>query len=141
MVGPQGFFQTLKTRAANSAVRSPIWLKFDLVRAFTVFLVTCKNEKDPIKSEGTRVLTSLYVIVDYSDAQGQLTLQSVVESCQNSNSYKLLCMSSLPASMKKIQSRVATTFLQLLVLGDFSRRSMAANSAVHDRSWLKFKLI
>ena len=32
-------------------------------------LVTCKNEEDPIKNEGARVLTSY---IDFSDAQGQL---------------------------------------------------------------------
>ena len=47
-----------------------------------VFL-TCKNEKDPIKNEGARVLTRLYI--NFSDAQGQLTPQSVVESGRNSN--------------------------------------------------------
>ena len=49
--------------------------------AFMVVLLTCKNEEDPKKNEGARVLTSLYV--DFSDAQGQLTPQSVVESHQN----------------------------------------------------------
>ena len=37
-----------------------------------VVLVTCKNKEDPIKNEGARVLTTLYI--DFSDAQGQLTL-------------------------------------------------------------------
>ena len=36
----------------------------------------------------------------FSDIQGQLTLQSVVQSGRNSNSSKLSCTSSLPASMK-----------------------------------------
>ena len=36
-------------------------------------LVTCKNEEDLIKNEGTRVLATLYI--DFSDAQGQLTPQ------------------------------------------------------------------
>ena len=40
-----------------------------------VVLVTCKNEEDPMKNERARVLTSLYF--DFSDAQGQLTPQSV----------------------------------------------------------------
>ena len=44
-----------------------------------VVLLTCKNEEDPIKNEGTRVLTR-------KGAQGQLTSQSVVEFGQNSNS-------------------------------------------------------
>ena len=49
---------------------------------------TCKNEEDPIKNESTRVLTRLYVF--FSDAQGQLTLKSVVKFCQKLNSFKLL---------------------------------------------------
>ena len=39
--------------------------------------------EDPIKYEGARVLTRLYVVI--SDAQGQLTPKSAVEFCQNSN--------------------------------------------------------
>ena len=48
-----------------------------------VVLITCKNEEDPIKNEGARMLTTLFI--DFSDAQGQLTLKSVMESCKNSN--------------------------------------------------------
>ena len=33
-----------------------------------VVLLTCKNEEDPIKNEGTRVLTRLYI--NFSDTQG-----------------------------------------------------------------------
>ena len=36
-----------------------------------VVIVTCKNEKDPIKNEGARVVTTLFI--NFSDAQGQLT--------------------------------------------------------------------
>ena len=53
-----------------------------------VVLVTCKNEEDPIKNEVARVVTTLFI--DFSDAQGQLTPKSVMESCLNSNSSKLL---------------------------------------------------
>ena len=52
--------------------------KFKLIQAFIVVLVTCKKEEDPIKNEGGRVLTSL--LFDFSDAQGQLTPKSLVES-------------------------------------------------------------
>ena len=48
--------------------------------------------------------TTLYI--DFSDAQGQLTPQPVVESGRNSDSSELLCISSLPARMKKIQSKM-----------------------------------
>ena len=44
-------------------------------------LVACKNEEDPIKNEGARVVTTLFI--NYSDAQGQLTPKSVKEPCQN----------------------------------------------------------
>ena len=66
-----------------------------------VVLVTCKNEEDPIKNEGARVFTTLYI--NFSDAQGQITLESVVLSSRNLNSSKLSCMSSSPARMKMIE--------------------------------------
>ena len=52
------------------------------------FLVACKNEEDPIKNEGARVVTTLFI--DFSDTQGQLTPKSVMESSRNSNSSELL---------------------------------------------------
>ena len=63
-------------------------------------LVACKNEEDSIKNKGARVVTTLFI--DFSDAQGQLTPKSVVESCLNSNPSKLLWLTLLPARMKKI---------------------------------------
>ena len=42
----------------------------------------------------------------FPDAQGQLTLQSLVRSGRISNSSEILWMSSLPASMKKIPSKM-----------------------------------
>ena len=53
-----------------------------------VVLVTCKNKGDPIKNERARVVTTLFI--DFSDAQGQLTPKSVIESCRNSNPSMLL---------------------------------------------------
>ena len=50
-----------RSRAANSAVRGRIWSNFKLVQDFMVVLVTCKNEEDPIKNEGARVFTILYI--------------------------------------------------------------------------------
>ena len=52
------------------------------------FIVDCKNEEEPIKNEGARVVTTSFI--NLSDAQGQLTPKSVMESCRNSNSSKLL---------------------------------------------------
>ena len=68
------------------------------------FLVTCKYEKDPIKNEGARMDTTLYS--NFSDAQGQITLVMVSVSGRNLNSHKLLCMSSLPARMRLINSKM-----------------------------------
>ena len=50
-------------------------------------LVACKNEEDPIKNEGARVVTTLFMY--FFEAQGQLTPKSVIGSCRNSNSSKL----------------------------------------------------
>ena len=68
------------------------------------FLVACKNEEDPIKNEGARVVTTLFI--NFSDAQGQLTPKSVMESCQNSNSPELLGLVLLSARMKKIHPKM-----------------------------------
>ena len=46
-----------RSRAANSEVSSGILPKFKLIQAFIVVLITCKNEEDPIKNEGARLLT------------------------------------------------------------------------------------
>ena len=48
------FFRS--SRAANSEVSGGILPKLELFQAFIVVLVTCKNEEDPIKNEGARVL-------------------------------------------------------------------------------------
>ena len=47
-------------------------------------LITCKYEEDLIKNRGARVFTTLYI--NFSDAQGQITLESVVASGRNLNS-------------------------------------------------------
>ena len=69
-----------------------------------VVLLTRKNKEDPIKNEGTRVFTTLYI--EFSDAQGKITLESVVVSGRNWNSSKLSCMSSLPTRMKLIHTKM-----------------------------------
>ena len=69
-----------------------------------VVLLTCKNKKDLIKNEGTRVFTTFYI--DFSDAQGQITLELVVVSSRKWNSSKLSCMSLLPTRMKMIHTKM-----------------------------------
>ena len=67
-------------------------------------LVTYQYEEDPIKNRGARVFTTLYI--NYLDAQGQITLELVVVSGRNLFSSKLLCMSSLPARWRMIDSKM-----------------------------------
>ena len=107
-------------------------------------LVTCKYEEDPIKNEGARVDTTLYS--NFSDAQGQITLVLVSVSGRNLNSSKLSCMSSLPARMRMIDSKMkelecSQDFSHYKSMGIFSRRSRAANSAVLVPIWPNFKLV
>ena len=68
------------------------------------FLVACKNEEDPIKNEGARVVTTLFI--NFSDAQGQLTPKSVMEFCRNSNSSQLSWLLLLSARMKTIYPKM-----------------------------------
>ena len=67
-------------------------------------LVAWKNEEDPIKDEGARVVTTLFI--NFSGAQGQLTPKSVMESCRNLNPSKLLWLVLLSARMKKIHPKM-----------------------------------
>ena len=72
-----------RSRAANSEVSGGILPKFELVQAFIVVFISCKNEEDPIKNGGARMLTRFphYKSMGiFSDAQGQLYPQSFVES-------------------------------------------------------------
>ena len=50
------------------------------------------------------MFTTLYI--NFSDAQGQITLESVVVSGRNLNSSKLLCIFLLPAGMRMIDSKM-----------------------------------
>ena len=70
-----------RSKTANSTVQGLIWPNFKLTRDFMCVLVACKNEEDPIENEGARVVTTLFIY--FSDAQGQLTPRSVMESCRN----------------------------------------------------------
>ena len=66
-----------RSRVAYSAALSPIW-PFQTHPRLYDCSCTCKYEKDPIKNEGGRVFTILYI--NFSDAQGQIIPESVVVS-------------------------------------------------------------
>ena len=83
--------------------------------------------------------------INFSDVQGQITLVLVVVSGRNLNSSKLSCMSSLPARMRFIKSKMKESefshdFAHYKSMG-FSRRSRAANSAVLGPIWPNFELV
>ena len=50
--------------------------KFKLIKNFIVVLI-CRNKEDPIKNEVATILLN-----DFSDAQGQQTPKSEMESCR-----------------------------------------------------------
>ena len=90
------------------------------------------------------MFTALYI--KFSDVQGQTTLVFVVVSGRNSNPSKLSCMSSLPAKMRLIKSKMkelecSQSFSHYKSMGIFSRRSRAANSAVLGPIWPNFELV
>ena len=76
----------------------------------------------------------------FQDAQGQLTLLSLVRSGRISNSSEILCMSSLPASIKKIRSKMKVLEWNNIIQ-EFFRRARADNSSVGVGIWTKFELI
>ena len=76
----------------------------------------------------------------FPDAQGQLTPQSLVRSGRISNSSEMLWMSLLPASMKKIRSKMKALEWTQHYTAIF-RRARADNSGVGVGIWPKFELI
>ena len=93
-------------------------------------------------NEGARVFKTLNI--NFSDAQGQITKESVMVFSGNLNSFKLSSMSMLPARMKVIQSNMKALqwsqhFSHYKSMGIFSRCSRAANSLV--RSSRNFEIV
>ena len=84
-----------RSRADNSGVGGGIWPKFEHIQAFMHVLVTCKNEDDAIKMkalECSQDFSHYKSMGLFPDAQGQLTLQSIVGSSRISNSSETLIM-------------------------------------------------
>ena len=62
---------------------------------FKMMVLDCLQDFSHYKSMGI-----------FPDAQGHLTLQSIIRAAQFSNSFKTFWLSSLPAKMTKIQSKI-----------------------------------
>ena len=107
VVWPQACMSFFRcSRADISIVSGEIWPKFKLIQASIHVLDTCKNEENSMKNEVARVAThfSHYKSLGiFPDAQGQVTLQSLIVSSRISNTSETLWLSSLPTRMKKIQ--------------------------------------
>ena len=91
-----------RSRAANSAVRGPIRLKFELFRAPMHVIIACKYENDRMKNSREKKGDTLF-----SSKPFLLPWKPAIGSGRISNFSKLSCMLSLPASMKRIRSRKA----------------------------------
>ena len=82
--------------------------EIELVQAFISVLVTSNFDDDSIKNEWASLETPFShckCMGNFLAPQGQLTPLSAVRSGRNSNSSEILCMSSLPASIKRIGSK------------------------------------
>ena len=135
-----------RSRAANSPVHGRIGSNFELVQDFIMFvLITCKMKKIRSKMKAlSRVFTTLYI--NFSDAQGRITLELVVVFGLNLNSSKLSCMSWLPARMRMIESKIkklecSQDFSHYKSIGIFPDAPRAANSAVLGPIWPNFELV
>ena len=98
-----------RSRAANSVFIGGIMPKFQLIQPIIIVIFYRENEEDQSKIKALKCLQDylLYKSMGiFSDAQGQLIPQSRVKSGTNSNSSEILWLSSLPARMKKIRSKL-----------------------------------
>ena len=90
------------SRAANSVVHGRISPNFELIQALMYIIITCKYEMNPIKNVRENAMTPFFPLLPYL-----LPWKPVFASGRILNSFKLLYMSSLPANMKRIQSKIA----------------------------------
>ena len=128
--GCNSFANLRKTMIYNTnidLVNDNVYTKFGLNRSirFQNIEQICRNSNSsklscmssiPARMKKIQLkMKALYCSQDFShyksmgifpDAQGQLTPQSLVRSGRISNSFEILWMSSLPASMKKIRSKI-----------------------------------
>ena len=90
---PMGIF-------SDSAVGGPIKPKFKLLQALMHVIIACKYKKEWIKNSREKVETPFFPSQPYL-----LPWKPVIGFDPISNSSKLSCVLSIPASMKRIRSR------------------------------------
>ena len=90
-----------------------------------------------MKMKALELATTLNI--DFSQSQGQITLQSRIESGRNSKSSEMLWLSLFLPSMKKIESKLkALEWPQHKIL---IFQTLKCRSAVRGLIWSKFELI
>ena len=68
------------------------WPNFELSRTLMVFLITCKNQEDPNKTEGARVLRTFSPLLVYGDfSKGSLLRSPRSDLADFQNSSEMLC--------------------------------------------------
>ena len=95
-----------RARADNTVVGGGIWPKLELIQALCMSFLPARMRMIESKTkelECSQDFSHYKSMGIFPDAQGQLTPQSLVSSVRISNLSELIEMSSLPASMKKIQ--------------------------------------
>ena len=103
-----GFFFR-RSRAANSVVHGRISPNLELFQALMYIIITCKYEMNPIKKIRENVMTPFFPLYPYL-----FPWKPVVAFGRISNSFKLLYMFSVPANMKRIQSKISEKMARVL---------------------------
>ena len=94
--------------ARKSKLSGLIQPKIEFDRAFMPVLVTSNFDDGSINNERASMETPFShfkSVGNFLDAQGQLTPLSVVRPGQDLNLFEILCMSLLPAIIKRIRSK------------------------------------
>ena len=98
-----GIFPNAQGQVTHKSLVGSCWIS-NPYEILWVYLLPARMKK--IQSKMKELEWSQHYSLIFSDAQGQLTPKSVMESCQNSNPSKLLWLVLLSAKMKKIHPKM-----------------------------------
>ena len=135
----QKSFGQVAPKAGNSKVNGQMWTEFESkILHLSWSSVSLMMIRSKIKSLSCPQHFLHYkYMAEIFDAQGHATLKRIVRSGMNWNSSKILRLSSLSVSLKKIRSKLKA----LSCTQCFFRRAMAGNSEVNGRMWPEFELV
>ena len=111
--------------------------EFELMRDIMVFNASAnKNDEDPIKHVGARVLTTLNIIFRHSKAANSATIHGIWSNLEIIQDLILVHVTKNDEDSIKKEASVLTT-LNII----FFRMSRAANSAISGGIWSNIELI